>query len=218
LDSLPYGERMRRAVLALVLTTALVACSSGPKLQLHPTGPTAATGASPSASPSQEALPLRRGFLEIGTYQTEIFRPSFTIDIPVSSQWGTFGETGRKVFIGGPDGFFGITALSDSGPLTLAGLERAVHSAGVPSRPVNDAFIAGLQADQLNVTAGPKRFTIAFGGQHLRFSPHERATLWLVHVGTAPVLIVLDVGSSHSSEFRKQALMALRSVRFRDVG
>ena len=96
----------------------------------------------------------------------------------MSSQWGTFGETGRKVFIGGPDGFFGITALSDSGPLTLAGLEQAVHSAGVPSRPVNDAFIAGLQADQLNVTAGPKRFTIAFGGQHLRFSPHERATLW----------------------------------------
>src|SRR5436190_9322212 len=102
---------MRRAWPALILLVAVVAaagCSHGSQLALTPTGPTAATGPSggPSATPSQEALPLRRGFLEIGTYQTEIFRPAFTIDIPVSSQWGTFGETGRRVAIGGGSGYF----------------------------------------------------------------------------------------------------------------
>jgi hypothetical protein len=205
---------MRRTVGVVALGLILAACHSGPRLQLHPTGPTAATG--PAASPSEQVLPLRRGYLEIGTYGTEVFRPSFTIHIPVSSQWGTFGETGRRVLIGGPAGFFSLQALSAQGsaPLTAAGLDRSLSKPGVHISAVKDSMIAGLAADRLDVVNGPDPFKIDFGGQHVSFFPRERATLWLVRVGTAPVLVVLGVGGAHPTSFRRDAMAALRSVQF----
>jgi len=209
---------MRHSVAALLLMAALAGCSSGPRLQLHPTGPTGVTppASGSSESPSQEILPLRRGFLEIGTYGTEIFRPSFTIDIPVSSQWGTFGETGRRVSIGGPDGFFSFLALSAGGdaPLTVAALGREVSRPGARVSGVEASTFAGLPADQLGVVNGPDRLKVTFGGQHISFFPHEHATLWLLRVGSSPVLVVLGVGSSLAGSFRRQAMAALRSVMF----
>ncbi len=203
---------MRRAVAILALGLALAACSSGPRLQLHPTGPTAVTPATSSSSAA--VLPLRRGFLEIGTYGTEIFRPSFTIDIPVSSQWGTFGETGRRVGIGGQDGFFSFQALTAGGsPVTAAELRRVVAQPGVHVSGPSGSSFAGLPADRLTVVNGPGKLKVTFGGQHLSFFPHEHATLWLVRVGTAPVLVTLAAGTG-SATFTRQAMAALRSVRF----
>src|SRR6266581_6339180 len=167
-----YRLPMRRAVAILALGLALAACSSGPRLQLHPTGPTAVTPATSSSSAA--VLPLRRGFLEIGTYGTEIFRPSFTIDIPVSSQWGTFGETGRRVGIGGQDGFFSFQALTAGGsPVTAAELRRVVAQPGVHVSGPSGSSFAGLPADRMSIVNGPGKLKVTFGGQHLSFFPHE---------------------------------------------
>jgi hypothetical protein len=203
---------MRRAVAILALGLALAACSSGPHLQLHPTGPTAVTPATSSSTAAVQ--PLRRGFLEIGTYGTELFRPSFTIDIPVSSQWGTLGETGRRVAIGGQDGFFSFQALTAGGsPLSVAELRRVVAQPGVHVSGPKGSSFAGLPADRLEVVNGPRKLKVTFGGQRLSIFPHEHTTLWLVPVGTAPVLVTLGSGPG-SASFTRQAMAALRSVRF----
>jgi hypothetical protein len=204
------GQRWREIVLLLAVASVVaVACSPGTTAR----GPRAVTGpASPTTAP---ALPLRRGYLEIGTYATEVFRPAFSIDIPVSSQWGTYGETGGRVQIGGPDGFLSFLSLSPAGSgLTGPALVRALRAReGLLIESVAHGSFAGLPAVRVSALAGGAHTRITFGGQHLAFFPHEHATLWLVTVGSSRVLVTLGAGESARS-FTREALIALRSVQF----
>ncbi len=181
-----------------------------------PSGPGPAAITSSGSTQATPALPLRRGYLEIGTYQTEIFRPAFTIDIPVSSEWGTYGETGRRVQIGGQDGFFSFLALSAQGssPNKPALIQALRAGSGVHVESAGEGSFAGLPAARVAVVAGGGHTRITFGGQRLSFFPAEHATLWLLAVGSAPVLVVLGTGASGSGSFRREAMRALRSVRF----
>jgi len=213
-DRKRYGSPVRRRwafpVLAAAMSVLAAGCSSSPSAP----GPAAVTAS--ASSQANPALPLRRGYLEIGTYETEIFRPAFTIDIPVSSQWGTFGETGRRVQIGGRGGFFSFLALSAQGssPNKPALMEALRAGSGLHVESVGQRSFAGLPAARVAVVAGGGHARITFGGQRLSFFPAEHATLWLLAVGSAPVLVVLGTDAVGSRPFQREAMRALRSVRF----
>ena len=180
--------------------------------------PAGATGiGTPSSAGTPSSLPLSRGYLEIGTYRTDVFRPAFTIDIPVSSTWGTYGETGRRVMIGDQEGFFGflaLTAASGQAPTATAFVHTLRAQPGLDVDAVAHPPFAGLPAVRVEVLTadGPSR--IEFGGQRLGLPRSGRAQLWFVEVGTAPVMIVLASPATKFRSFSRDALQALDTVQF----
>jgi hypothetical protein len=213
MDAMTARPNRRRSVaLAAVVAATLLGTACGSGTPSEGTGPAVRSASASAAS----ILPLHRGYLEIGTYGTEIFRPAFTIDIPVSSKWGTYGETGRKVTIGGQAGFFSFVALETGGsPPTATALASQVRAGpGAHVGPVTPTTFAGLPAQRVEVVMGPAPVTVDVGGQHLGLFRHEHAQVWLFQVGTAPVMVVLGAKVTTFRQFARDALVALKSVRF----